>query len=215
MARIELKNCVVRFKDGFGGSAQVNDTPSASDTTMEIDTLSGLPESATKVPVGARFTVVGDSETTFTVTGAKSNEQQLVTLTGASGGTFDLTFDGETATGIAYDALASAVQSALEGLANIDAGDVVVTGAAGGPWTVEFQGQYAGMDVALMSADGTNLTGTTPTADVTLVHAGATTWELTFSPAIQSGSVPLDDAVISFLPQQIDIKIGDGNITYT
>ncbi len=215
MARIELKHCVVRIKDGFGGSAQVNDTPAQDDTILEIDTLSGMSDSTTLVPVGGRFTVVGDSDTTFTVTAQNGNEQQLVTLSGATGGNFTLTFDGQPTANILYDATATDVKDALELLSNIDAGDVVVTGAAGGPWTVEFQGQYVDTDVALMVAADVDLTGTTPTVDCTLVNAGGTTWELTFTPAIQAGSVPIDDAAITFLPQQIEIKIGDGNITYT
>jgi hypothetical protein len=215
MARIELKHTTIRMKDGFGGSAQVNDTPSQDDTTLEIDTLAGLPDSDTIVPVGGRFTVVGDSDTTFVVTGANSNEQQLVTVTAATGGNFTLTFDGQPTGNILFDATATDVKDELELLSNIVAGDVVVTGAAGGPWTVEFQGNYEDTDVALMVANDVDLTGTTPTVDATLVNAGGTTWEMTFTPAIQAGSVPIDDAVITFLPQQIEIKIGDGNLTYT
>jgi hypothetical protein len=215
MARIELKHCTIRFKDGFGGSAQVNDTPAQDETTLEIDTLAGIPGSVTMVPVGGRFTVVGDADTTFTVTGANSNEQQVVTLTGGTGGNWTLDFDGQLTGNILYDASATDVKDKLELLSNVEAGDVVVTGSAGGPWLVEFQGQYLDTDVALMVADDVDLTGTTPLVDCTLVNAGGTTWELTFTPAIQAGSVPIDDAVITFLPQQISIKIGDGNITYT
>jgi len=217
MARIELKHCVVRIKDGFGGSAKVNDTPTQDDTTLEIDTLSGMSDSTTLVPVGGRFTVVGDSDTTFTVTAQNGNEQQSVTLTGVTGGNFTLEFDGQTTASILYTSTATQVKDALELLSNIDAGDVVVTGGPGPatPWVVEFRGQYVDTDVALMVAADVDLTGTTPLADVALVNAGGTTWELTFTPAIQSGSVPIDDAVITFLPQQIAIKIGDGNITYT
>jgi hypothetical protein len=216
MARIELKNCVVRFKDGFGGTAAVNDTPAQDDTTLEIDTLAGLPDNATEVPVGGRFMVVGDSDTIFVVTGVNSNERQLVTVTGATGGNFTLDFMSAGPTGnILYDATAGTVQTALEGLSNIDSGDVLVTGSAGGPWTIEFKGQYLATDVAMLVAADVDLTGTTPTVDATLVNDGAITWELTFTPAIQSGQVPVDDAVITFYAQQIDIKIGDGNITYT
>lgn len=216
MARIELKHSIVRFKDGFGGTAAVDDTPSQDDTTLEIDTLAGLPDSATQVPIGGRFQVVGDANTTFVITAVNNNEQQLVTLSGVTGGNFALNFDGEGPTGnILYTATAGTVQTALEGLSNIDSGDVLVTGSAGGPWTVEFKGQYLATAVALMTADDVDLTGTTPLVDVTLLHAGALTWELTFTPALQSGSVPTDDAVITFYPQQIDIKVGDGNITYT
>lgn len=39
------------------------------------------------------------------------------------------------------------------------------------------------------------------------------TTNITFTPAIGSGVVL--DAVITFLPQQLDIKIGEGNLTYT
>jgi hypothetical protein len=216
MARIELKNCIVRFKDGFEGSAAVDDTLSQDDTVMEIDTLAGLPNNATQVPVGARFTVVGDSDTTFTVTGVNDNEKQVITVSGATGGNFQLDWDGGGPTAnILYDASAATVQTALETLSNITAGDVEVTGAAGGPWTVEFKGNYLATNVAQISITDIDLTGTTPTTNVTTTRPGATTWELTFTPAIQSGQVPADDAVITFYAQQIEIKIGDGNITYT
>lgn len=86
-----------------------------------------------------------------------TNEIQTVTLTDATAGTFTLTFDGQTTSTIAYDATAAAVQSALEALSNLDSGDVTVTGDAGGPWAVEFDGQG---DVALMTADDSSLTGT-------------------------------------------------------
>ena len=87
------------------------------------------------------------------------NEQQQITILGnVNGGTFTLTFDGQTTGAIAYNASAATVQTALEALSNIDAGDVTVTGSAGGPWTVDFGGQYANADVPLMTGDGSSLT---------------------------------------------------------
>lgn len=82
------------------------------------------------------------------------NEKQ--TITDASGGgtdTFKLAFisGGKTGT-ILETATAADVQTALEAIADFDSGDVTVTGASGGPWTVEFQGQYAGQDVQLLVA---------------------------------------------------------------
>ena len=41
-------------------------------------------------------------------------------------GTFTLSFDGQTTSAIAWDASASTVQSALESLSNIDAGEVTI-----------------------------------------------------------------------------------------
>jgi hypothetical protein len=39
------------------------------------------------------------------------------------------------------------------------------------------------------------------------------TTSVDFTPAW--GTAPVDDAVLTFMPQQIEIKIGDGNLTYT
>ena len=87
------------------------------------------------------------------------NERQTVTITNATGGTFTLTFSGQTTAPIAFNATAAQVDAALEALSNIGADDVAVTGAAGGPYTVEFTGALGNTDVAEMTADGTGLTG--------------------------------------------------------
>ena len=92
--------------------------------------------------------------------GAGTNEQQLVTLPDATGGTFTLTYSGQTTSGIAFDASAATVDAALEALSNIEAGDITVTGSAGGPWTVTFGGTLGATDVALMTASGASLTKT-------------------------------------------------------
>jgi hypothetical protein len=47
-------------------------------------------------------------------------------MTMLDSGTFTLTFDGQTTSAIAWDASASTVQSALESLSNIDAGEVAI-----------------------------------------------------------------------------------------
>lgn len=103
------------------------------------------------------------------------NEVQTVTITGApTGGTFTLTYSGQTTAGIAFNAAASAVQSALVALSNIDTADVVVTGAAGGPYTVTFQGALAKTNVAQMTASGASLTGgTSPAVAVTTGTSGS------------------------------------------
>jgi len=161
-----------------------------------------------------RFTIDTVADTTFTITAVNSNEKQYVDLDTSSAGTFTLSFDGEGPTaGIAYDALASAVQSALEGLANIDSGDVVVTGTAP-DFYVEFRGQYLATNVAQMTMGTGGLT-TPGAAGVSTTRPGATSWELTFTPALDAGDLPSNNDVITFLPQQLEIKIGDGNLVYT
>jgi hypothetical protein len=103
-----------------------------------------------------------------------TNEVTTVTVTGApTGGTFTLTWGGQTTSDIAYNATAATVQAALEALSNIAPGDVTVTGNAGGPYTLTWGGENLGDDVAAPTADGTDLTGgTTPSVTVTTTTAG-------------------------------------------
>jgi hypothetical protein len=185
-----------------------------TDTTLEVDTLASTPEDTTIIPVGVRFTIDTVTAVTFTITAVNNNEQQEIDLDTPSAGNFTLTFDGEGPTGsILWNALAATVQTALEGLANIDAGDVVVTGTAP-VFIVEYRGQYLATDVALMTIQDVDLVDAGG-EDITVLHAGATSWELTFTPALDVGDLPANDDVITFLPQQLEIKIGDGNLTYT
>jgi hypothetical protein len=79
--------------------------------------------------------------------------------------------DEETTTPIAFDASAATVQAALEALAGVAPGDVVVSGGPGGPggltpYSVAFQGAYAGGVVAL-SRDQSALSGTATVAVTT------------------------------------------------
>lgn len=106
-------------------------------------------------------------------TPATGQEVQTVTVTGApAGGTFTLTYAGQTTAGIAYNATVTAVRTALEALSNLAPGDVTVTGSAGGPYTVTFT---AGGDVAQMTASGAGLTGgTTPDVAVATTTGGGT-----------------------------------------
>ena len=98
-----------------------------------------------------------------------SSEVQSVIATGATAGTFTLTFSGQTTAPIDFDAVAADVKTALDALSNLEVGDTVV---AGGPLpgtavTVTFGGQYAGENVPQMTADSTGLTGGTAVVTTT------------------------------------------------
>lgn len=103
-----------------------------------------------------------------------TDEVQLITLD-ATGGTFTATYDGQTTEAIAYNATAATVQTELEQLSNIEVGDVVVTGSAGGPYTLTFGGNLADENVAAVTCSGALLTKAagTGTAGVTTATAGA------------------------------------------
>ncbi len=138
-----------------------------------------------------------DVDATLEVSGY--NEVQLVTLTGSpEGGTFTLTYSGQTTAAIAYNATALAVQQALEALSNIAVGDVSVTGSAGGPWSVEFMGLLAETNVDAMTADGANLTGgTDPDVTIGVSQAGIAN-EWTAYPPLT------DDAAVTFVEESED-----------
>lgn len=216
MARVSLKRSIVRFVDGFSASATVDDSPADNDTTLTIADL----DEGTIIPISSRFTVVGNDKL-HTITAQNANAKYVLTVD-ATSGNFTITFDGEdgenlnqTTGNIAEDASASTVQTALEGLTDIVPGDVVVTGSNGGPWTIEFQGQYLGLKMADLAATDVDLMGGGDTVGVVTTYEGGTTHDLTFTPAIETeDGVPSNNAVITFSGRTLEIKVGDGNLTY-
>lgn len=145
------------------------------------------------------------------------SEAQQIAVTGSpTGGTFTLTFSGQTTSTIAWNASAGAVQTALEALSNIAPGDVVCTGGPlpGTPVVVTFSGQYAGTDVALMTDNDAGLTGgTTPAVTVTTTTPGGSGDAIGYrAPEVNTTPVPygvaieawtnaiLDNAVATNLP---------------
>lgn len=122
MAKIELKHCTIRFKDGFSGTAVIDGTtpPADSDTSLTIGEPSvNHPTGNSVIPIGARFTV--------------ENIDQVYTVTAR-------TPDDTT-----------------------------------GPTTA-----------------------------------------ITFTPALATADgIPSDEDVITFAAQELSIKVGDGNLTYT
>jgi hypothetical protein len=116
---------------------------------------------------------VSGQDITVTVRTGASNEVQTVTINGApTGGTFTLTFGGQTTAALARNASAADVQAALQALSSIGAGNVTVTGSAGGPYTVTFVGTLGGTNVAQMTAAHTFTGGTTPGVTVATTTAG-------------------------------------------
>lgn len=88
----------------------------------------------------------------------------VVTITGSpTGGTWTFTVGGQTTAGIAHNASAAAVQSAIAALSGVGVGNVTVTGSAGGPYTVTLA------KGGTPTVSGASLTGgTTPSASVSV-----------------------------------------------
>lgn len=176
--------------DNVGEFAELSATSSAATVTVTASTK-GIP-----ITMTGTVSTASTGDMTITTTNAGTgpadwsnadnwegaiptggtNEIQVVDLASgtASGGTFTLTFDGDTTAAIAYNAAASAVQSALEALDSIGAGNITVSGTdIGTGYTCTFVNDLGGQNVAQMTIDDSSLTGSSPVGQVTTSQAGA------------------------------------------
>jgi len=82
----------------------------------------------------------------------------------ASAGTFTLTIGGQTTTGIAFNASAGTVETAVEALAIVVAATVTGTGATGTPWIITIDDPITPLT---LTSSGAGLTGGPLTAAIT------------------------------------------------
>jgi Flp pilus assembly protein TadG len=104
------------------------------------------------------------------------NQIQSVALNGPpTGGTFTLTYGGRTTSNLAYNASAADVQVALAALSSIGvgAGNVSVSGAAGGPYLITFGGSKTLSTLGLISATSSLSGGTSPAISVAQTETNA------------------------------------------
>lgn len=101
-----------------------------------------------------------------------ANEAQTLTITGVpTGGTFRLAFRGAETTDLAYNIDGSGLQTALQALSTIGAGNATVTGD--GPYVVTFASALAGDAQPMITLVRNNLTGgTTPTLTIVSTTKG-------------------------------------------
>ena len=136
----------------------------------DLFTLAAYPDG---VPSGTPIGIVTATQMAGPYTGDSTDEVQTVTVGGAGLTSFTLTFDGETTAAIDDQATAAQVQAALEALDNIGEGNVLVSGSAGGPWTVTFRGDMANANQPQMTSTPTGGTGTVTVATTTAGGADA------------------------------------------
>lgn len=106
---------------------------------------------------------------------AGTNEQQTITITGTpTGGTFTLTYRGQTTGTIAYNATNSTVQTALQALSTIGAGNATVTGGPGPgtPYVVTFASALGAQQIRPLTATSSLTGGTAPAITITETTAG-------------------------------------------
>ena len=180
---------------GASGSGDINETSEVSNvlTTKKAfevgQTITGV-----GIPAGTTIEAVGPG--VITLSQATTQQINGVALSVAEGtgnsplnelqtisldtrvGTFGLSFTtpepsptSASTAPLSASATAAELQASLEGLSNVGSGNVGVSGAAGGPWTVEFKGtRFADTDVDQLTAGnfaakvGAQLTCTSITA---------------------------------------------------
>jgi hypothetical protein len=126
------------------------------------------------------------------VSGVRSNEVESIRVN-ATGGTFTISYGGETTSPLSYNASAAEVQQALEELPALNPGDVTVLGGPGGegggtPYTLVFGGALAEQAVTPVTTDRSGLTGGKKLASVIVLRPG--------------GALDLRRFVLSLIEQQ-------------
>lgn len=105
--------------------------------------------------------------TTVTAVGGV-NAQWTVTITGTpTGGTFTISYGGQTTSALAFNATPDTVETAVELLSSIGNGNVRVSGTAGSVYTLEFIENLRHSVTTAVTASGASLTGGTPVVTVT------------------------------------------------
>lgn len=128
------------------------------------------------IPAGVALGLITADGTYGIYNGGAVAEVQTVTIDG-TGGTFTLSYEGNSTSALAFDATGAQVQAALEALPGISPGDVTVSDPVLKVYTVTFGGQFTGKNVATLGqADSlTGGAGTVTVATVTQGEAGAAT----------------------------------------
>lgn len=185
--------------------ASAHGTSSARPVTIDVTTLTadvhypnGFLPSGTPL---AKLTASG----LFAPYDPDTDEVQSVTINGApTGGTFTLTFDSDTTAAIAHNPAAADVQTALEALADIGDGNVVVTGPISGPFSVKFVGALASTNVDAMTATSSLTGGSSPGVAIATVTAGGA-----------AGASDGQQTLLGFLFTNTEIKNRDGSVPTT
>ena len=142
------------------GAGQVACTGGPINTTPVLVTFTGTLANTNVATITAASSLTGPAATITVATttegvGIQNEKQQIYTQGTIAGGTFDLTLDSAIASGIAYDATASTVQTAIQGMSSVGSGNATTTGGPlpATPITIEFVSSKASTNMAEMTVN--------------------------------------------------------------
>lgn len=166
----------VTVADATGGSFSLIFSGKSTDATGTGDVAAGSNEITNFKATGGTFVIGEEVSGPGIPAGTRITAATFDSLTLSAPATASAVGASVSAT-LAFDSSASTVQGALRGLSTVGGGNVVVSGPAisGGErtYTVEFTGQLAGSDVAELSGDATNLTGSGAGLSITTTRTGS------------------------------------------
>ena|GEM_PF-2910462 len=233
-APFDLKNATVYFLDGFGNGTS-SPTVGAAGALLGAATVpittGTMPAT---VPVGAEVTFAGDTTTyrvtNRTVTGSAVNEVQTLGQIASTSGTWSLTITlpgqaSVTTTALDFDFTAAEIQTAVDAAVAgliVDgtlytAGDIAVTGTAinSSDIVLTFSGaSVSGTDIAICTTADINLNDSTEpvVTETTKGYPVGTTTSMDITPVLASALT--GGEAITFGPQELEVKLGEGNFTY-
>src|SRR5579859_718923 len=157
---------------GYSGALVITSTPSVQLTNDVLTNPSIDKQTFTEGTATHRYW----DDTQAGVVQTELDEVQTVTITGnPTGGTFTLTFGGQTTSALNWNATAAQMQTALQALSSIGSGNALVTGGPGPgtAFTVEFTGSLGFAGQALITRNNDSLTGgSSPDVSITRAQAG-------------------------------------------
>lgn len=169
---VETGNAIVGGINQYFAASTVNQAISLSFTLANLQSI----------------IMVSDKGCTIKTNGTATADVQTISITGTpTGGTFPLVFNGQVAAGVAYNASAATVQTALQALPSIGSGNVTCTGGPlpGTPVVCTFSGTLAtGQQPLLLTGSGGLTGGTSPTVSVAHTTPGLPTQTITLQPGI-------------------------------
>jgi hypothetical protein len=149
---------------GAGNVAVTGPTPTTSGGVLTVTFQNQMGYRDVAALTGSAASLTGTTPglaiATATPGAGLANETQTIAASGTvSGGTFTVTYSGQTTAALAYNVSTADLQAALEGLSNVRIGNVAVTGTAGSIYVVNFRGALAGTNIAAVTIDNTAITG--------------------------------------------------------
>lgn len=194
---------------GFSGNVYITSTPNVA-LTNEALTDVGDHKTFNEPTSSKRY---WDKSAAFVVQ-AELDEVQTVQITGSpTAGTFTLTFGAQTTATLNWNATAAQMQTALQALSSIGAGNCLVTGGPGPgtAFTVEFTGTLGFASQALITLSNNLLTGGSgPSVSITRAQGGIT-WTTqaaaTYAIRYVTGQVLFTNA---FLGSSVGCRISSG-----